>query len=108
MKNTQAVHATCLDMNKAEWLKMSNERVRLDLSYEEFQRIKGKYAAVVAVPIMTETDGKVQFRGCVAADVRWGGTFDTLFNGRTVEILTDAAATIANELSYLPRWTLWK
>jgi hypothetical protein len=105
MKDTGAVHRDLLDGTEAAWNAASDETT-LGLTYEEFRRIRGKYSAVVAVPIMSETEGRVAFRGCVAADVRWGGNIDPLFTTEAVEVLLDAAATIGNELTYVPSWAL--
>ena len=106
VKDTQVVHRPYLEATQAEWEAAPYE-TRMGLSYDEFQRIKGKYAVCVAVPIMTETSGEVSFRGCIAADIRWGGYTEPLMTTEAVDVLMDAAATVAAELSYLPRWTLW-
>ena len=105
VKYTRETYQPYLNAGEKGW-EQAGEDVRMGLKFKEFQRIKGKYSAAVAVPIMSEKDGKVRFRGCVSADVRWDGNAQPLLTDEAVDILRDAAATLGNELAYISAWAL--
>jgi hypothetical protein len=86
--------------SKAQW-KTVPEALRLNLSFKEFRRIRGKYEEIVAVPIV---DANVRFRGCVAVDLRLGAAPGLLMTQDVQEIAQEAATTIGNYLAFVSRW----
>lgn len=83
------------ECNKTEWDDLDSD-VRLNLKYEEFRRIAGKYAGVVAVPIVDSRTER--YRGCVALDIIHGKDFNRINTPKIYESLSDAAVSIANYL----------
>jgi hypothetical protein len=86
--------------DKAEWDQL-DANVRLNLKYKEFRRIAGKYAGVVAVPIVDPRTER--YRGCVALDIIHGQDFRQINTTGVYDILSDAAVSIANLLRQFGR-----
>jgi hypothetical protein len=93
--DTAQMYDDLRECSKAEWDQL-RPAVQLNLKYEEFRRIAGKYAGVVAVPIVDSRTER--YRGCVALDIIHGEDFSRIDNQRIYEILSDAAVSIANYL----------
>jgi hypothetical protein len=99
-KDTKTLYGQYLTGSEADW-NGAPDHVRMNLSFEEFQRIRELYSEVVAVPIF---DKKGQFRGCAVVDTRYDAPGSLLVGKQAVySIMHKAATTIGNYLSYCGR-----
>jgi hypothetical protein len=71
------------------------------MSHREFQRIAGKYAGVVAVPIIDPDTEK--YKGCVALDIAHDQDFDKITHSDIIDIVADAAVSLAYDLRHVGR-----
>lgn len=100
LMDTGAAYAPWADASPEQWAAAPDD-VRLGLAHDEFARIVGKYAVVVATPVFG-AQGRV--RGCVVADVLAGQPGGVLFDDRSQAVLADAAAYIGQRLRDVPPW----
>lgn len=80
------------DVDRAGWAAVP-EHVKAGLTFEEFQRVVGKYHVVVAVPLIDDTRQRTRAVGCVALDGP-AGSYAALWTPDVRDALMSAATTL--------------
>ena len=78
-----------LDCDEPTW-ELAPEDVRMELTFAEFQRIRGKYGTVVAAPVFDEDENMI---GCVTLDAPFGH-HDALKQDRVLSEVAVTARTV--------------
>lgn len=89
-------YGSLLNCTQVDWEETVGEEVKMGMSFAEFERIRGKYGAVVAAPMLTLDDN--DFLGCVSMDVPWGDHYSKVATPAVNEVLVDAAEYIQRYL----------
>jgi hypothetical protein len=101
--DSAAAYAPFMTVSREEWQRQVPADVRLNLTFGEFKRIRGRYASVIAVPVRDRT-GAV--RGCVVADILRDAPGRVLFDDKAQATLAEAAVAVGNALTSVPTWVL--
>jgi hypothetical protein len=97
-QDTDSDYRAVWDRTRAEWDTEVPDTIKLGLSYDEWLRVRGKYGAVIATPIIDDTGRETRVVGCVALDGA-SGTFARLSAPDARQVLGDTARSLA-------RWVL--